>query len=117
MLELPVYQNLSSDITFTTILDNIRCKFRLMWNTKSKFWMVNTYEEPDNNFFLYGLKIVPNYPFLNRYNPSFPGEMICLKKGTDVDFEITYNNFGSGWGLFYLTSEEFEEWSILNGFQ
>jgi hypothetical protein len=87
-----------------------------MWNTKTEFWMVNSYEEPDTGFALHGVKIIPGYPFLHRFDPSLPGEMICLKKGTDVSSDITYDNFGSGWGLFYITAEEFEEWRVVSGF-
>jgi len=116
MLELLTHQKLSADFTFTTILDNVNCKFRIMWNSKTQFWMINTYEEPDNEFILHGLKIIPNYPFLHRYNPSLSGEMICLNKSTDVENHITYSNFGEGWGLFYINSDEFEIWSDLNGF-
>jgi hypothetical protein len=109
MLEIPVNPQISSDFTFTVILDLVECKFRLIWNTKTQYWMVNIYEEPDNNLIFNGLKILPNYPFLYTYGPSFSGEIICLKMGRDTEEEITYDNFGTGWKLFYFTAEEFSE--------
>lgn len=117
MLEIPVYPNISSDLSFSVTLDNVFCQFRLKWNPATEFWMVNTYEEPDNGKVLHGLKIIPNYPFLHTYNPSFPGQILTLKRGINTSNNITYDNFGNGWGLLYLTAEEFETWSDLNGFQ
>jgi hypothetical protein len=116
MLEIPVNPLISSDFSFTVSLENVFCKFRLMWNTKSQFWMVNTYEEPENGVIIHGLKIIPNYPFLFTYGPSFPGQLICLKVGNDTEEEITYNNFGTGWRLIYLDEDEFELWRLLSGF-
>jgi hypothetical protein len=116
MLEIPINTKISADLTFTVLLDNVEVKFRLKWNDKTQFWMVNIYEEPDNDFILHGLKIIPNYPFLYTYGPSFPGQIICLKIGNDTEEEITYTNFGTGWRLIYLTAEEFEEWRVLSGF-
>lgn len=116
MLEIPVNPQISSDLTFTVLLDRVEVKFRLIWNTKTQFWMVNTYEEPDNDLIFHGLKIIPNYPFLHTYGPSFSGEIMALKIGNDTEEDITYNNFGIGWRLFYLNAEEFSEWRLLSGF-
>ena len=116
MLQIEVYPFISSDMSLSVLLENVQCSMRIKWNTQTQFWMINTYEEPDNDLVFHGLKIIPNYPFLFRYGPSFPGELICLKIGADTEDEITYDNFGTGWGLFYLTEEEFDEWRVLSGF-
>ena len=116
MLEIPVFPKISSDFSISILLEQVRCNFRIIWNSKIDYWMINTYEEPENDLVLHGLKIIPNYPFLHTYGPSFPGEIICLKKGGDTEEEITYTNFGIGWFLIYLTEEEFNEWDKLTGF-
>lgn len=116
MLQIPVYPFISSDFSLSVVLDRVECEFRIIWNTKTQFWMINTYNEPDNNLTFHGLKIIPGYPFLWTYGPSFSGEIICLKIGRDTENDITYNNFGNGWGLFYLNAEEFSEWRDASGF-
>lgn len=116
MISLPIYQKVSSDISFTVNLEKVTCRIRLMWNTKSKYWMVNTYSEPETGKVLTGIKIFPNYPFLERYNTSLKGQLIAMKVGKDTENYITYDNFGTGWGLFYITASEFEEWRELSGF-
>lgn len=116
MLEIPITTKISSDFTFNVLLDRVTVRMRIKWNDKTQFWMVNTYEEPDNDLVFNGLKIIPNYPFLYTYNPSFSGEIICLKVGNDTKDEITYTNFGIGWRLFYMTSDEFSDWRLLSGF-
>jgi len=115
MLEIPITP-LSGDLSFSVSLENVFCSFRLMWNTKTEYWMVNTYEEPETGLVLHGLKIIPNYPFLATYGPSFPGQIIPLKFGNDTEEEITFSNFGTGWRLIYLNEEEFALWSELRGF-
>lgn len=115
MLEIPI-KPITGDLSFSISLENVYCSFRLMWNTKTEYWMVNTYEEPYNDIRVHGLKIIPNYPFLHTYRPSFPGQIIPLKFGNDTIEEITFKNFGTDWRLIYLTAEEFAEWSSLRGF-
>lgn len=116
MIEIPVFPTLSSDFSLSITLDLVKCDFRIMWNTSTGYWMINSYEEPDNNLVFHGLKILPGYPMFYTYGPSFSGQIIAMKKGRDIENDITYANFGTGWGLYYVTAEEFDTWRGLSGF-
>lgn len=116
MLIIPVFPKVSADFKIEVTLEKIRCVFRIKWNSATQYWMINRYEEPENNITVAGLKIIPNYPFLSSYNHSFDGEILCMPYGKDFNREITYSNFGVEWALVYLTPEEFALWSDASGF-
>jgi len=117
MLKIPIFQDQSADFTERVTLDNVLISLRFAWNTKSQYWMLNTYEEIDSGIKLNGIKIVLDYPILYQFPVTLPGQLIILQQDSSLSSEITYNSFGNGHNLFYLSEEEFAGWKVVNGFQ
>ena len=64
------------------------------------------------------LKLVTNYLILDKHKALFPeilGDFILQRVNDDLtNPELSYNNFGTDWGFFYLTPDEIEAWKIEN---
>lgn len=117
MLEIPIFQDQSSDFTERVTLDEVEVSLRFAWNTKSEYWMLNAYEEIDSGFILNGIKMVLDYPILYQFPVSLPGQLIVIQLDSSLSSEITYKSFGNGHNLFYLSDEEFDSWKEYYGFQ
>jgi len=117
MLKVPIFQNRSSDFTEQVTLDGFEISLRFAWNIKSKYWMLNTYEEIELGIKINGIKVVHNYPILYQFSTSLSGQFIILKEDVALESEITYDSFGNGYNLFYLSEDEFDLWKDDYGFQ
>jgi len=117
MLKIPIFQNQSSDITERVTLDGIEISLRFAWNTKSEYWMLNSYIEIESEITLNGIKVVANYPLLYQFSTSLTGQFLIFLQDSALGPEITYDSFGNGHNLFYLSDEEFDIWKDANGFQ
>lgn len=115
MESLPVFQNVSSDFTINFLVENTRVQLRFMWNILTGYWMVNEYLEPDTGKRATGIKVIPEYPLTENITKSIQGALVVFRTDKNVSRDITYENFGKGWDLFYLTPDEYEEWEDLVG--
>jgi len=117
MLEIPVFQDQSSDFTERITLDNVEISLRFAWNTKSQYWMLNEYKEVASGLTLNGIKMVVNFPLLYQFVTNLSGQFLIFLQNSALTTEITYSSLGEGHGLFYLSNEEFNNWKDFNGFQ
>ena len=117
MLKLPTFQTQSADFTERFTFDGIEISLRFAWNTKSEYWMLNTYKEIESGRTLNGIKLVLNYPLLYQFVTALPGQFLIFSQDASLGSTITYKSLGSGHNLFYLSNEEFITWKEYYGFQ
>jgi hypothetical protein len=114
VVEIPIFQNDSSNFIQNITLNNKRVQLKLVYNVRSAKWVL--YIAYDN-FFLEGVPLVLNYPLIFRQRwlvNSLRGEFLCLQKNTKVE-NITYENLGVDVGLYFFTDAEYRQWSRTNG--
>ena len=115
MITIPVFQTTSSDfiqkITLVGQLVNIRIKYNIR-----SFCFHMDFTDQNNNS-IYGIKLIPNWPILKGHKNllSFSGDLIVISTATNTDKIITYDNFGIGWALTYLSEDELIIWRSENG--
>lgn len=117
MLEIPIFQDRSSDFTERVTLEEVEINFRFAWNTKSEYWMINTYKEVESGRTLNGIKMILNYPLLYQFVTGLTGQFLIFTLDASLSSEITYDSLGAGHNLFYLSNEEFNVWKDYYGFQ
>lgn len=117
MILIPTFQNLSADFTQEIDLNNQIVNIRLKYNVRNDFFHIQ-FTDPDG-IVLYGIKVVPNYPLLASHSAflNFSGDIFVVKDDEALEDNITYENFGNGWNLYYFTSEEVESWKVENGLE
>lgn len=118
MLQIKTWQDKSSDFTQVVTLGEYTVSIRLTWNVRSQYWMINEFEEQSSGRRLTGIKVVKSFPLFRPHKAlldPFEGSLICLRTNESVENEITYDNFGNGWDLFWMTSDEVEWWEESNG--
>jgi len=115
MIELPIFQNSSSDFTFNIDLDLISCTVRLIYNIRNGSWFMDLVTASSS---IQGVRLVEDFPLLYQ-NKAIISDLkgdFLVTRITDVDStELTYDNFGVDWVLQYLTSTEVDAWSTTNG--
>jgi len=114
-VQLPVFQTQSADFEYTIELDNINTLVRLTYNVRSGFWKMNL---SVNGNTLYNIKLVKNFPLLKQNKalfPYLPGDFFVLKISDESEEDFNYDNFGTVWGLVYVTAAEYEAWREANG--
>lgn len=117
MLKIPIFQDQSSDFTERVTIDDIEISLRFSWNTKSEYWMINTYKEIESERTINGIKVVLNYPLFYQFLTSLSGQFLVLLQDFSLGVTITYDSLGNGHDLFYLSEEEFDVWKDVYGFQ
>jgi len=110
MEKISVFPDVSSDFSINFLVEDIRINLRFIWNTLTEFWMINEYLEPDTGKRATGIKGVPGYPLTENIPTSLKGALIIWKTDKEIGDEITYDNFGKGWDLLYITEEEYNNW-------
>jgi hypothetical protein len=116
MIEIPTFQSTSANFLQEIELGLQLVQIRITWNSRVEFFFLNFTDQNGNE--LNGVKIVPNWPLLDwhRGTLEFVGDLIVRKTDEEAGDEITYNNFGNGWNLTYLTAAEVAAWKNDNGF-
>jgi hypothetical protein len=116
MLEIKTFQEISADTLQTIDLgEDESVRMRIVYNSRSGYFTMSIADQ--NNVALDGIKIVPNWLLLNQFKGfvDLSGDFIVLKVDEDADSEITYDNFGIGYTLNYLTEDEVNQWKEANG--
>ena len=116
MLRIPIFQKQSADFTERVTLDNVEILLRFSWNTKSEYWMINTYQEVESGRVINGVKVVSNYPLFYQFPMALSGQILIFLQDSSLGSEITYDSLGAGHNLFYLSAAEFDIWKDANGF-
>ncbi len=116
MIQIPLFQDVSADFTQEIELNGQLIQLRIVYNIRVDFFFLRFTDQLGNP--IQGIKIVPNWLLLDSHKGfvDFDGDLIVIKTDENAGNEITYDNFGNGWDLFYLTPDEAEEWRTENGF-
>jgi len=106
MVNIPLFNQISSEFTQTIKLGKEYYKIRIRWNTRSESWFLHLFDHTGNPL-VTGKRLVPNYPLTEIYSGRFPGELLVLDTRSDLsDARITYDNLGKRFLLVYLDEEE-----------
>lgn len=117
MLEIPVsdFKEQSSDFVQNLDLENVNIEIRLTYNIRVNYWFA---EFKTNNTYIKSVKLVTNNLLIDQYKATMyeiPGDFMVQRITDDLDKpELTYDNFGIDWGLFYLTSDEVTDYKEEN---
>lgn len=115
MIELPFFQTQSSDFSYSIDLDNVPVDIRITYNVRSSYFRLNIATEKYN---LYGLKLIKNFPIINHHKAFIPdilGDFIIKQVNRlDEDLEMTFDNIGSDFKLYYYNKDEFDSWKTDN---
>jgi hypothetical protein len=117
MTLIPVFQNQSADFVQEIELGGQLISLDIIYNIRNEFFHLNNFTDQNGNP-LHGIKIVPDFPLLDWHKGliDFDGDLMVIKQDLEAGDDITYDNFGNGWNLFYLTPDEVDEWKDANGF-
>lgn len=117
MNKIPTFQNVSADFTQRIELGNQLVQIRIVYNIRSEHFYLH-FEDQDLNK-VTGIKIVPDWLLLRSHKAflNFKGNLIVIKDDAPLAEMITYNSFGNGYNLYYITETEESEWETENGFQ
>lgn len=116
-LNIPIFNNTSSDFSMQIELENNIYDIRLVFNVRSDSWHMTIGQ---GNFSVTGLKLVSNFPLLTNHKSLFSileGDFIVDKINDSAGDEITYSNLGVDYILSYITPNEYNQWRSNNGFQ
>jgi len=117
MLQIPTFQNKSSNFKQEIQLGDRLVELTIVWNSRSESWYITVV---DGEFTLTGIKLVPDWLLLRQYHsflPELEGDILVSKENLDVEDRITYENLNNGWTLNYITAEEAEQWEDDNGLE
>ncbi|MHA2367085.1 MAG: phage baseplate plug family protein [Candidatus Hodarchaeales archaeon] len=116
MLEIKTFQSISADTLQSIDLGNGESvRMRIVNNSRTDFFTLSIADQNDHA--IDGIKIVPNWLLLDQFKAfsDLTGDFIVLKVDEEAGDEITYDNFGIGYTLNYLTAEEVQYWRDANG--
>jgi hypothetical protein len=115
-IKIPIFKNTSADFSQIIDLDEITVTIRLKYNIRNNFWSMDLETE---NYFLYGLKVIENFPILFPHNALFPelnGNFFIIQDtNTDEVVNFTYDTFGDVFNLYYYTETEYNTWKNTYG--
>lgn len=111
MILIPFDPSVAADQEVRITLAAQPMTIRLYWNTVSEFWFMNV-TNSDATKSLLSLKLVPGWPLFTVSNALAPveGDFIVLRMDDDIGDTIAYDDLGTRWGLFYISSEERDAW-------
>jgi hypothetical protein len=117
MLKIATFQDESADFEQQVELGGQVVQIRIVYNVRNNRFTLHTFTDQNDNS-VKGIKIVPYWPLLDFRKGfiDFEGDLMVLWSTDDVVNDITYDNFGNGWDLIYLSEAEVNAWKELNGF-
>ena len=112
LLEIPIiYQ--SADQTLNVTLDDEPYTLKITYNVRFDFFTLSINEKDGDNL-ISGIKMVHNFPLVNRFGRTlFKGDLYLLHKG-GKDIRPTFDNLGSDFGLYYYDQELPDDFPIPN---
>jgi len=116
MIKIPTYQTKSGKFKQEILLGGRTLNITIKWNVRCGCWFMDL-EDVDDGSFLNSIKLVNNWLLLKQYKASIPnleGDFI-IKPVNTSDEDITYDNLGDGFDLFYATAEEADSWENFYG--
>lgn len=118
MILIPFDPQVAADQEVRVTLATQPMTLRLYWNTASSFWFMDV-TNSDATKTLNSLKLVPGWPLFSVSPALAPveGDFIVLRMDDDVSDDISYDDLGTRWGLFYLTDAELKAWKVNYGLE
>lgn len=115
MIQIPFLPSVSGDQVFRIELAAQLVVFRLTWNPRTEYWHFSLEDEFGGR--IDGIKIVKNWPLLKQAKGSldFFGDLIVLPLDATAGERVGYDDLGSRFGFFYMSSVETQEWEAANG--
>jgi len=119
MIQISTYQTASSHYTFSIILEQKVFDLTFFWNERSQNWYFSI-ENKEDSTKLTNRKLVENWALLRNHKALFrslEGDFILLRlSNSSSEVELSYDNFGSSFILYFLSSAELASWEVANGF-
>lgn len=116
MIEIPIFQNVSSNFTQEIILGGRIMNITLSWNVRCSCWFMEL-EDVQSGDSISGIKLVENWLMLRQFKasiPNFSGDFI-IKKVNAPSEEITFDNLGIEFKLFFADDTEGDSWEAFYG--
>lgn len=114
MIEIPIFSEASSNFSQIIEIDNTLVTLKLTYNVRNESWFMDV--ETDNAS-IYDIRLVTNFPLLDQYKYKFPelaGDFFVQRVTSNISDDITYDELGLGFGLFYYVQSELESWKEEN---
>lgn len=115
MIQIPTFQTTSADFNQEIELGGQLVQLRIVYNIRVGFFFLDFTDQNGN--VLYQIKMVPTWPLLSQHRGfiDFDGDILILKTDAEAGDNVSYDNFGNGWDLFYLSPDELSDWRDENG--
>lgn len=115
MMQLPVFNSMSSDFTQTITLGTVPVRIRMVWNVRSELWVMRLEDADDHA--LAAITLVVGTLLLRQTKAQFPipGDLLLVRERADAGDYPTFENLGSDFNLYYLTEDEVLTWEDTNG--
>jgi len=113
---IPLFKESSADFQQNIDLNNVNYTIRLTYNVRVGYWFMTLSTE---NYTITSVKCTLEFPILWQHYalmPELSGDFF-INQIEDLQNrpDLTYDNFGSVFKLFYYTPEEVLEWRSANG--
>ncbi len=104
MLRIPIDTKGNAYAVESVNVDGKSVSIRLLWNNRAGGWFADFESVKGRNL---GVAMVPWSALLSAGNRTLDGgDFAVLKDEKTGADEITFDNFGTTWGLYYLTDSE-----------
>lgn len=104
MLRIPTDTKGNAYMVESVNVDGKSVSIRLTWNNRAGEWFADFESVNGRNL---GIAMVPWTALLSGANRTLDGgDFAILKDEKTGGDEITFDNFGTTWGLYYLTADE-----------
>lgn len=107
--KIPTYADKYARWKVSVTLSGVRYQLYISWNTRMESWYM-TILDVNDEVLLGGLRLVPNVNFFEKYRASVPelppGDLGIYCAGKMASDEITRENLGTDFNLFYVIEEE-----------
>lgn len=110
MIEIPILSETSADVTLEIELDGVLTTIRLLFNVRNQDWFFTVTTE---NYTITLKRIVIDYLILRQYKanfPELPGDFVVKKINESAEDNLTYDNLGNDYALYYYDVNEVNEW-------
>jgi len=114
MINLPTFQTVSSNFSYTIQIEAQIVTIKLVWNVRSGHWFFTITDGTQNR--IDGIKCIVKYPLLLTHKglTDIRGDFFFDKIASGEN-TLTYDNINTVWQFRYYTPDELEAWRIENG--
>lgn len=107
MLIIPI-ENPTPEFTESVNVGDVSLSIRFYWNDRDGHWYLDLESVDGRNS---GVRLIPNTPLLKGKNKCLTaGDLIVLQSKTEKIVSLGYDNLGSDFELFYMSSGEVSQY-------